>query len=392
MVSCKTFSISSAAIFRYNFLMKKAIFLSGGGARGAYQAGVLQGISEILNCKQLPVEILSSVSAGSINSAFLAVHADDFACGTDKLVKLWSNLHCGKIFDTRNLSLIKSVIRNTSSIAFRFNIPGGQYLLDTTPLKKTLAENIDFDKLNKQINDGKLEAFEVAASCYDIAKTISFYHSRNPDQQDWSRDRHISQKTHIRCDHLLASSAFPLFFPAIKIDDLNFGDGGLRYISPLRASIRMGADAILVIGTRRASPPPASLKSASIGDITYAHILGNMMNALFLDSLEIDLRLLSRINEHATLIPDSAREQHSWRNIKVLYLHPSIDIGKLAEGKQKVLPSFLRYLMNAFGTTQQSGDVMSFLLFEAAYTKELIDCGYEDALAQREQILRFFSL
>ncbi len=370
--------------------MTKAIFLSGGGARGAYQAGVLRGISDILGVKEIPVDIISSVSAGSINASFLAMHADDFNEGTHRLSKLWGDINCDEVFYATNFELIKSVLRNAFSMSLHYDVPGGQYLLDTKPLLNTLKTNLDFNRINQNITRGLLKAFEVASTCYDIGKTVSFYNTHE-SHPGFKKIRHFTKNTPIEAEHIMASSAFPLFFPAIKIGNLNFGDGGLRHSAPLRASIKFGADKILVIGTRKANPPPTSLDVASIGNISFATVLGNMLNALFLDNLDTDLRLLNRINQQMDLIPAADKAKLRWRKVNVLYLHPSIDIGKLAAGKHKSMPYLLRYLMSSFGAQEKAGDFTSFLLFEADYCQALISCGYDDAIAQKDQINHFFS-
>jgi NTE family protein len=286
---------------------------------------------------------------------------------------------------------MKSVTRNTISMLMHTSLPGGQYLLDTAPLHDTLVKNLDFTRINENIERGLIKAFETAATCYDIGKTVSFYHCQG-DHPGFKKIRHFTEKTSIEPQHIMASAAFPLFFPAIKIGNLNFGDGGLRHSAPLRASIKFGAENILVIGTRKATPPPSSLESAGLGDISFANVLGNMLNALFLDNLDTDLRLLNRINQQMELIPLKDREKLRWKKVNVLYLHPSIDIGNLAAGKHKSMPYLLRYLMSSFGAQEKAGDFTSFLLFEANYCQALISCGYDDAIAQKDQILRFFSL
>ncbi len=370
--------------------MKKALYLSGGGARGAYQAGVLKGINEIVKTKHLPVQMLNSVSIGSINAAFLAMYADDFSSGINRLVELWSSLSCDKIFRVDNLSLIKSVIRNVFSLTFHYRVKGGGYLLDTAPLKKLLDSNLDFKKINDNIDSGLLSDFEVAATCYDISETISFIKSTLPSPC-WKKIRHFACPATIGCQHILASSAFPLFFPAIKIDTMHYGDGGLRLSSPLRAAIKLGVDRILIIGTRKTPSIEASVNSTGIGDITFADVLGNMLNALLLDNLDRDLNMLSKINDSIKLLPKDKWESSKLKNIQVLYLRPKVDLAKLALPKQKTMPFLLRYLMSVFGTKEQSGDLLSFLLFESAYCKELLDMGYDDAMRQKDEINKFFT-
>jgi NTE family protein len=368
--------------------MKKALFLAGGGARGAYQAGALKGISDILQVSQLPFQIISSLSVGAINASFLAMYADNFPLATTKLVELWSSLKTNQIFKISNSSLAQSVLRNLFNILFNRKIRGGQYLLDTAPLKELLSTTLNFHQVNANIERGLLEVFEVGAVCYDRSDTVSFYRSHQP-QVEWRGNRQLSQATHIGVKHILASSAVPLFFPAVEIDSLHYGDGGLRNTVPLRASVRFGADAILIIGTRRM--PTLNLMPTQTGNITFAKILSNMLDAAFLDNIDQNMSLLNTINRNIELIPDVYQEKLSLRKIDLLYLHPDADLGKLAEKKRKAMPFLLRYLMNAFGTKGQSSDLLSFLLFEGDYCKEVVALGYDDIIKHAQQIKAFFA-
>jgi NTE family protein len=369
--------------------IKRAIYLSGGGARGAYQVGVLKAIYDILQVKTIPVDIISSVSAGSINASFLAMYADDFSKGIDQLMSLWTQLSCEQIFKTSAGSLIKSVFRNVSDMVFHFRVPGGSYLLDTTPLGQFLERHIDFHRLNKNIKQGVLSCFEVASSCYDTAQTISFVQSTEP-KPDWNTPKHKSLETMFEAKHILASSALPLFFPAVKVDHFHFGDGGLRLAAPLRASIKLGADRILIIGTRRAPVFQSPIGAPEIGDISFAKVFGNIFNALFLDSLDRDLELLIRINQTLSILSEQERTNSKWKYIDVLFLRPREDLGELAPRFEWAMPFFLRYLASAFGGKNQAGDFLSFLLFESEYAKKLIELGYADARQDEKAIRTFF--
>lgn len=370
--------------------MKKAIFLAGGGARGAYQAGVLKCICDILGGGQFPASILSTVSAGAINGAHLATYADDFRVGTNNMIKLWSSLTSEQIFRAGNLSLAKSVMRNFASMAFHLNLTGGQHLLDTDPLRDLLQSHIDFERIKNNIDKGILSAFEVATTCYDSSQTISFVHSQDP-ANGWRKIRHYSQEAIITPQHIMASSAFPIFFPAEKIDNLHFGDGGLRHSSPLRASIKLGAEAILIIGTRK-TPEIDVLKSLKpTNDVNFSKILGMMFNA-FLDNLDRDLEHMNTINQNYRLMDTQTRSQSIWRELKILNLTPSVDLARIATQKEVVMPFLLRYLMNSFGEKEQSGDFLSFLLFESAYTQDLIEIGYNDTMQKKDEVEKFFSL
>lgn len=369
--------------------MKKAIFLAGGGARAAYQVGALLCISDILRCGKFPANILSTVSAGAINGAYLANHADDFKFATNKLVEMWSSLSCDKIFHADNMSMLKSLSRNIKSMVLHSYPKSGQHLLDTQPLHDLLSQQLDFERIHHNINNGTLEAFEVATTCFESAQTVSFVHSKQASD-GWRKIRHFSQSAQIKQDHIMASAAFPLFFPVVNIDDLHYGDGGLRQAAPLRASIKLGAEAILIIGTRKTPTIDGTIHPKPINDINFTKIIGGLFNA-FLDNLDRDLEHLNTINENFRLMDAQARKETIWRDIHVLHLTPSIDIAKIAVEKELSLPTFFRYLMESFGKREQSGDFLSFLLFEADYTKDLIDIGYQDTLKRKDEVELFFS-
>jgi len=371
-------------------MAKRALYLSGGGARGAYQAGVLKGIQHIVPAQTIPVDILSCVSAGAINAAFIATYADDYAHGITKLAQLWSSLHCDNIYQTNVLALLKSLLKNFFGIVSQYQAKGGRYILDTAPLKELLEQHLDFKKVNQHIKNGLFSVFEVATTCYDLAEVISFYHSHLP-QPGWQNIRHIAHPCEINCQHILASAAFPLFFPTVEIDGLNFGDGSLRLSSPLRASIKLGADKLLIIATRAAADinPLVEVPAVS-SDISFSKIIGGMLNALFLDSLDRDLELLKKINRNLAAVPADIKAHLEWRNVEILDIRPTADLGKIAENYQHALPKLLSYTMTSLGSKGQSGDFLSFMLFEAEYCKQLVDLGYQDALMNEERIREFF--
>jgi NTE family protein len=370
--------------------MKRAIYLSGGGARAAYQAGALKGILDIVKPGKIPVEIISSVSAGSINASLLAMHPDNFSFAVTRLIEIWSNLTSNQIFKTSNYSLMKSVLRNSLSMMFHMPMKEGGYLLDTSPLAQLLDSNLSFRRINENISKGLLSAFEVAASCYDFPVTASFFNAT--DTKLYAQEiRGVSYPTQIECDHILASCAIPLFFPSIKINNLFFGDGGMHLISPLRAAIRLGAEQILIIGTRKTPSIDFSTYPGLTDGISFAVELGNMLSALFLDNLDKDLEVLSKINTILGLVPAEKKNHERWKKIKYLYIRPTRNLSELTENKLNVLPYLLRHLLDSFGKKEQAGNLMSFLLFESVYCKELISIGYEDAMMQKNSIEEFFS-
>lgn len=369
-------------------MAKIALYLAGGGARGAYQAGVLKAISHILQVKTLPFTMVSGVSVGSLNAAILAQHADDFPLAIDTLDTLWRTIHCQQIFNASNYELSKSVMRNIGHAVIKQRQTG--HLLNTAPLHQFISDTINFDKIKTHIDNRLLHCMEVISHCYETQQTISFYDQNDNEFKDWYYPRHMSQRTEIKKEHILASTALPLFFPTVTIDGLHFGDGSMGLVSPLRGAIRQNVDKILILGTRQLPTfsKPEALRNRDIG---FAHILGNMMSGLFLDNLDRDIETVNRMNEIARLLSIWKKRHAPWRPIETMHLRPSQDVSKMAQLNYQTMPALLRFLLNVLGAQSHSGDLLSFLLFEKEFTTELIELGYNDTLANAASVTEFFT-
>jgi NTE family protein len=368
-------------------MVQRALYLAGGGARGAYQAGALKAIGQILQVKTLPFEVISGVSVGSINAVVLAENADDFPNALEKLESIWGEIHCQQIYKASNYELSKSVLRNLSTLIIKQRETG--HLLDTSPLRQLLEDNVDFNRISHNISEGHLKVFEVISACYENHQTISFYNHHESDFTDWHYPRHSSQRTTIQTDHILASSALPLFFPSVAIDGLHYGDGSMGLVAPLRGPIRFNVDKIMILGTRElpelTTPMPESSK-----DIPFAHILGTMLSGLFLDNLDRDIEMVNRMNDISTLLSIWKKHRSPWRPIHTLHLRPSRSMTSVVEEHYTAMPMLLRYLLNILGAKNKSGDLLSFLLFEREFTRELLDLGYADTIAAATQVEAFF--
>lgn len=368
-------------------MVKKALYLAGGGARGAYQVGVLKAINQILQVKTLPFNTVSGVSVGSINALVLAEYADDFPQAVEKLESLWGEIECNQLYKASNYELGKSVMRNLSTLIMKQRQSG--FLLDTSPLHELIKNNSDFKRIEKNIQNNHLDFLEIISLCYENQQTISFYSTNQPDFQDWHYPRHKSQNCIINEKHILASTALPLFFPTVDIDGFHFGDGSMGLSSPLRGAIRFEVDKVLIIGSREL-PGFISPELIPTMDIPFAHILGNMLNAVFLDNLDRDIEMVNRMNEIATLMSIWKKHRSTWRSINTLYLRPSFNISTIAQIHYKTMPALLRYLLNILGAKNHSGDLASFLLFEKEFARELINLGYKDTMASASQLTDFF--
>lgn len=368
-------------------MTKYALYLAGGGARGAYQAGVLKAVHHIIACKSIPFSMISGVSVGSINGAILAEYADDFAGAISKLENLWSEIHCEQIFSAKNYDLSKSLLRNISHVFIKG--PQPTHLLDTVPLHSFINENVNFEKIKENIENSKLETMEVISHCYETQRTVSFYQYNKPQFDDWYYPRHISRRVGISQEHILASTALPLFFPTVKIEGEHYGDGGMGLISPLRGTLRFKFQKVMVIGTRHlhAANQPEQLRTKDIG---FAHVLGSMLNGIFLDNLDRDIELINRMNEVTRLLSMWKKRSSPWRPVEIIHMRPSEDVSKIAQSDYNTMPVILRMLLNILGAQSHSGDLLSFLLFEKKFTKYLFELGYKDTIKSADSITNFF--
>ncbi len=368
------------------------LVLSGGGARGAYQAGVLRAIAEIRDETQgcRPLSVITGVSAGAINAACLAADPRPELDAAIHLTNLWSSITSDQVFKTDALSIGRigwKWLRDTALGTFS-NSTQARSLLDTTPLRGLLARHIDFSHLPKRITDGSLEALAITALHYASAHNISFIQGRE-DLPVWYRARRRGEKRIMAIEHVLASSAIPLFFPPVRVGDDYFGDGCLRNSAPLSPAIHLGADRLIVISVRR----PDSRAAPAEPDLepSIARVLGVMLNALLMDAVEFDMERLSRINATLDHIPTQVSGELSLRKIDYLWLRPSEDIGHMAAGQFNHLPSVIRYLIGGLGSSREASELTSYLLFDPEYCGKLVDLGYQDGRAQAAEIKKFLT-
>jgi NTE family protein len=388
-----------------------AVILTGGGARAAYQIGVLTALRDVFRKAGVPsyhnpFPIVCGTSAGAINAAGLACCADNFAEGVTRLHQVWSSLHVSQIYRADSLGLFKTGARwlGALSLGWLMRHPP-QSLLDNQPLRQLLTDLFDRERLQHAFAQQHLQALAVSAISYSTGQHVTFFETPR-EVVPWQRSQRIAHKDAITVDHLLSSSAIPFIFPAQALmlgeQKAYFGDGSMRQLAPISPAIHLGAKKILVIGSGQLHSDPMLMLDPH-SEARYpslAQIAGQAMASIFLDSLAVDIERLERINQTLSTLntlPDEVRalvhDKIHLRPIDVLVIAPSQRLDLIAARHVRSLPSTMRGLLKAFGGMDKGGAALaSYLLFEASFTQELIALGYADTVAQQGEVQRFFGL
>lgn len=377
--------------------MKTALVLSGGGARAAYQVGVLQALVEILpDDIENPFPIICGTSAGAINALALATHKGNFKSAVNSLAHIWQNLDVGQVYQHGWFDLLKGL----SLLGFSlFNEGIGHRrplsLLDNGPLWNLLGSAIQFENIGHAIESGKLHAVSISALGYTSGQTVSFFQG-HPELQSWTRHRRSGVATELRLEHLLASSAIPTVFPAVRINREYFCDGALRQLAPISPALHLGADAIFVIGVSgNRTAAKVSRRVPHRHSPSMGQIVGHLFNSAFVDALEGDLEHMQRMNDLLHLIPEAVRTAQGiqLRPVNNINISPSQPIDAIAGRNIRYLPKSLRFFMRATGSTTKSGGATaaSYLLFSKEFITEMMALGREDTLAQAENVSAFFA-
>lgn len=367
------------------------LVLGGGGARAAYQVGVLSAIAEIIpDTANNPFPIIAGTSAGSINATVLAASSLHFKQGVKRLTGVWENFEVEKVYradawaaGTRGGRLLFAMLTGG------FGQSSPRSLLDNTPLRELLERHVSFERIDQAVDSGDLRALSVTACSYQTGQSVSFYRGAQ-DLAPWSRARRQGRRAHIHLNHLMASSAIPIIFPAVKIDGEYFGDGSMRQTAPVSPALHLGADKVLVIGVRQERPVEPEVSTAPLEYPGMGQIAGYILDTLFLNSLNADIERLERINQTLSLLSEQARGETELRPIETLVISPSQDIAAVAEPHINSLPASVRYLMRVLGARRGSGRrLLSYLLFESAFCRELIDLGFRDTIVHKQRLLEF---
>lgn len=373
---------------------KAGLVLAGGGARAAYQVGVLQALREMLpDPKKNPFAIICGTSAGAVNAGALAVNADDFGVAVEKLLDVWRHFEPHHVYRADFPGVASNSGRWLASLFFGAWIKNKRVsLLDNRPLESLLTRTLDFSRIERNIAAGALDALSITCSGYTSGQSCSFFQG-SEDLESWKRSMRIGIKTRITPQHLMASSAIPFLFPPYHLNREYFGDGSMRQIAPVSPALHLGADRVVVVGTARVrSDSPDRTR----GDLfpTLAQVAGHVMNSIFLDSLAVDLERLERINRTVSCSsPDALKRMGlTLHHVDVLVLTPSEPLDVIALKHVGNLPWPIRFLLRSIGAMRRGGaNLASYLLFEQGYCRELIQLGYHDTLKRRDEVEAFLA-
>lgn len=396
------------------------LVLTAGGARGAYQAGVLKRIGELASLRERPspFAIIAGASAGAINGTMLAARSADLREATSFLAQMWAQLEMHDVFRTGAASLTIGGLRWIRDLSLGGLVPnaGTRSLLDAAPLRATIARNIPFARIGEAIRQGHLYAVAISATSYHSGRSFTFVQGR-AGHPVWVKSRRVVLPVELSVPHVCASAAIPIIFPPVAIDcgtgELYFGDGSLRLVSPFSPAIRLGATHVLAIGIRSqrsadalsraetfAGERAAAGGTSTVAEPPLAQICGVFLNAIFLDHLDTDFDHLKRMNElivaySGDVLPGSAQPltmSEPMRIVTPMIVSPSEDLALVAKAHAHKMPRLIRHLMDGLGTPDtQSADLMSYLLFDSAYLRALVDIGYRDAGERKDEIEAFLA-
>lgn len=365
-----------------------ALVLSGGGARGAYQAGVLKGMAEFIDI-DFPFRVVTGVSVGAINATAIASAVTSFKQAVQSLEEAWLDLSIDHVFQTSVGSLSWSFFRWLSLLTTGRVSLGVRGLFDTRPLHHYLSKHLPIHRIDANIEDGWLRALALSTTCYSTGETVTFVHG-GPGIPTWQRARRRAVHDKTSIDHVMASAALPILFPAIPVAEGFHGDGSLRDASPLAPAIHLGATRLLTISLRYPMEDNLQATLPFRGYPPPAQILGLMMHGVFLDALENDAERLQRINRTLQHVPQADPTADRLRPIDLLILRPSQNLGKMGQDHAHNLPYTIRTMASGLGSSRtEAPDLLSYLLFERTYIERLLELGYRDAQVNKDEIKQF---
>ena len=370
--------------------------LSGGGARAAYQVGFLRLLAR--ECPDVVPGILTGVSAGGINAAYLAARQESFGEKVESLADVWTHLRMDDVFRVDLRDLTSRTVRWGGRLlsAGKSPLPPAKSLVDTAPLREMLervlqAEGGVLPGIAQNLRAGRLRAIALTASSYTTGQSITWVQTSDDCRIDtWERPQRKSAACTLRVDHVMASSSLPFFFPAIDVDGAWYGDGGIRLTAPLSPAVHLGARRIIAVTTRYARSREEADRPAVVGYPPPAQVAGVLHNAIFLDQLDADALHMQQINRLIERLP--AGDRDGLRRIDLLVLRPSEDLGRLANAYEPQLPRAFRFLTRGLGTREtRSNDLLSLVMFQSDYVNRLLEMGEADAAARLGDIRRFLA-
>lgn len=366
-----------------------AITLSGGGARAAYQVGLLRCLGH--HFPNLRIPIVTGVSAGAINAACLAAHSGPLSEAAERLTSLWCGLEVDEVFRVDSLSLGQKLVKWGWRLVSGGGVlaPEVRSLVDTTPLRRYLTQALELSKngeipgIADNLERGALEALAIISSNFSTGQSVTWV--QGCDIEGWERPDRRSRKTRITVDHVLASSALPFFFPAVQIGNEWHGDGGIRLTAPLAPALHLGAERILAISTRHKKSIEEADRAVISGYPPPLQVASQLLNAVFLDVLDQDALRIEAMNELLEELPPSKRKGRE--GIRLVVVRPSRDLAALARELEPDLPKLLRHLIRSLGSRDTaSPDLLSLVMFQREYLRRLIEIGEEDAESRAEEI------
>ncbi|WP_426360403.1 patatin-like phospholipase family protein [Pseudocolwellia sp. HL-MZ19] len=371
-----------------------ALVLTGGGARAAYQVGVLSAIAQFIPRNHgCPFPIISGTSAGAINTTALACYASCFQLGIKKLEWVWNNLSTSRIYHSDPYRVFSHIAKGVfgSFQADYANRPA-RSLLNNAPLRELLNEVIDFRRIDNNILKGYLSAVSVTASSYTSGDSISFYQSED-HIKPWFRENRRGEPSQFNSEHLMASAAIPMVFPSINIKRQHFGDGSIHQLSPLSPAVHLGAERIFIVGVEQPIEPIHANENNPHPPTT-SSVAGHLLDSIFSNTLQSDIERAERINKTIALIPEGPQKEASGlKKIDTLLINPSHDFNSMAVEYFDELPLSIKILLRSIGITNDSeSSLISYLLFDKKYCKQLIKLGYEDAMEKETAIREFLDL
>ncbi len=373
---------------------KIGLILTGGGARAAYQVGVLKAIAEFMPYRsRMPFDVVCGTSAGALNAVTLAVNARHFRKGVRYLHNIWNNAHIHEIYRSDVIGVAANSGRWIMGLLLSV-LGSNRYnrvsLLDNRPMRTFLERTLPCELIQQNIDDGLVHAVSVTASGYGSGHSVTFYQGA-PEIKPWKRARRLGVPTQISIQHMLASSAIPFMFPAVHVNREFFGDGSMRQIAPISSALHLGAERVLVVGVGHGAQEEVQRRSKIDSYPSLAEIAGHALDSIFIDGLEVDLERLQRINRTISLIPEESRNSVNLQHVEALVIAPSQPLEMIAERHLANLPWTIRLLLRLVGVMRGSGaNLVSYLLFEKHYCRALINLGYQDAFKRRDEILYFF--